>query len=169
MMIRLPRPSAATLYVTVAAYAFAALASTSNAFVVPSPPTSSVSTSTTSTTGTAASFESRSTSPAGWSVLYAEEGSSSSTDGTGASGASSPSDSVSSAAKTTDNNLPKENDILNSPAFLKRKLEVLQADIEKTQASLEEAEQRVVVAKEEWGPQLELLQKEVRCFVFLFP
>ena len=54
------------------------------------------------------------------------------------------------------------NDILNSPAFLKRKLEVLKSDIEKTEADLEAALERAEVAKEEWGPQLEDLQREVR-------
>jgi hypothetical protein len=53
------------------------------------------------------------------------------------------------------------NDILNSPAFLKRKLEVLKSDIEKTEADLEAALERAEVAKEEWGPQLEDLKREV--------
>jgi hypothetical protein len=52
-------------------------------------------------------------------------------------------------------------DILNSPAFLKRKLEVLKSDIEKIQADLEAALERAEIAKEEWGPQLEDLQREV--------
>eukprot|EP00529_Nitzschia_sp_RCC80_P029982 CAMPEP_0113451444 /NCGR_PEP_ID=MMETSP0014_2-20120614/6341_1 /TAXON_ID=2857 /ORGANISM="Nitzschia sp." /LENGTH=307 /DNA_ID=CAMNT_0000342799 /DNA_START=146 /DNA_END=1069 /DNA_ORIENTATION=+ /assembly_acc=CAM_ASM_000159 len=158
-MICRPQSAAASLAVaaTAAVYAFSTLASTSTAFVVP-PPSSSVSTTT---MGTAAVGLETCRSPL-WSVLYAEEqngggGGGGGTDGGGS--ASSPSDSVSSAA--TDN-LPANagSDILNSPAFLKRKLEVLKTDIEKTQASLEETEQRVVTAKEEWGPQLELLQTE---------
>jgi hypothetical protein len=52
-------------------------------------------------------------------------------------------------------------DILNSPAFLKRKLEVLKSDIEKTEANLEAALEQAEIAKEEWGPQLEDLQREV--------
>jgi chaperonin cofactor prefoldin len=52
-------------------------------------------------------------------------------------------------------------DILNSPAFLKRKLEVLNSDLEKTQADLEAALERLEIAKEEWGPQLEDLKREV--------
>ncbi|KAG7357894.1 heat shock protein GrpE [Nitzschia inconspicua] len=51
-------------------------------------------------------------------------------------------------------------DILNSPAFLKRKLEVLQSDLEKTETALDEALERAEIAKEEWGPQLEKLQME---------
>lgn len=52
-------------------------------------------------------------------------------------------------------------DILNSPAFLKRKLEVLKNDVEKIEADLEAALERAEIAKEEWGPQLEDLQREV--------
>jgi len=51
-------------------------------------------------------------------------------------------------------------DILSSPAFLKRKLEVLKSDIEKTEKDLAEALERVEVAKEEWAPQLEDLERE---------
>jgi len=53
------------------------------------------------------------------------------------------------------------NDILSSPAFLKRKLEVLQSDITTTEEDLEKSVERLEVAKEEWGPQLEALQNEV--------
>jgi len=52
------------------------------------------------------------------------------------------------------------NDILNSPAFLKRKLEVLESDIDAVEEDLIEAIERKKVAKEEWGPQLEALQRE---------
>jgi len=52
------------------------------------------------------------------------------------------------------------NDILSSPAFLKRKLEVLQSDITTTEEDLEKSVERLEVAKEEWGPQLEALQNE---------
>lgn len=52
-------------------------------------------------------------------------------------------------------------DILSSPAFLKRKLEVLETDIAKTEEDLVAATERKEVAKEEWGPQLEALQREV--------
>ena len=53
------------------------------------------------------------------------------------------------------------NDILNSPAFLKRKLEVLESDIAAAEGDLAAATERKEVAKEEWGPQLEALQREV--------
>lgn len=53
------------------------------------------------------------------------------------------------------------NDILNSPAFLKRKLEVLESDIATADEDLAAATERKEVAKEEWGPQLEALQREV--------
>lgn len=52
------------------------------------------------------------------------------------------------------------NDILNSPAFLKRKLEVLESDIATAEEDLAAATERKEVAKEEWGPQLEALQRE---------
>jgi len=51
-------------------------------------------------------------------------------------------------------------DILNSPAFLKRKLEVLESDIATADEDLAAATERKEVAKEEWGPQLEALQRE---------
>ena len=53
------------------------------------------------------------------------------------------------------------NDILSSPAFLKRKLEVLETDIATADEDLAAASERKAVAKEEWGPQLEALQREV--------
>ena len=52
-------------------------------------------------------------------------------------------------------------DILNSPAFLKRKLEVLQSDIAQVDADTEEARAQLEAGKAEWGPQLDELQKEV--------
>lgn len=51
-------------------------------------------------------------------------------------------------------------DILNSPEFLKRKLEVIKSDIAKAEAELEEAKQRLEEGKKEWGSQLDDLQKE---------
>jgi molecular chaperone GrpE len=56
------------------------------------------------------------------------------------------------------------NDILNSPAFLKRKLEVLESDIATAEEELAAATERKEVAKEEWGPQLEALQREVNVY-----
>ena len=52
-------------------------------------------------------------------------------------------------------------DILNSPAFLQRKLEVLESDIATAEEDLAAATERKEVAKEEWGPQLEALEREV--------
>ena len=52
-------------------------------------------------------------------------------------------------------------DILNSPAFLQRKLEVLKSDIEKVEQEIEEANKLVEEGKAEWGPQLDSLKTEV--------
>jgi hypothetical protein len=53
------------------------------------------------------------------------------------------------------------NDILSSPAFLKRKLEVLETDITNSEEELAKAMERLEVAKEEWGPQFDNLSREV--------
>jgi molecular chaperone GrpE len=53
-------------------------------------------------------------------------------------------------------------DILNSPAFLKRKLEVLQKDKDAVETALEDAKKRLEEGKAEWGTQLEDLQKEYK-------
>ena len=70
-------------------------------------------------------------------------------------------------------------DILSSPAFLKRKLEVLETDITNSEEELAKAMERLEVAKEEWGPQFDNLSREVStelkammclaCFLFLGP
>lgn len=52
-------------------------------------------------------------------------------------------------------------DILNSPAFLKRKIDVLKSDIAQIETDTEEAKKRVEEGRAEWGPQLEELQREV--------
>ena len=54
-----------------------------------------------------------------------------------------------------------ETDILNSPAFLKRKLDVLKSDIAAIDQEIEEARIRADAGKAEWGPQLEDLKREV--------
>lgn len=54
-----------------------------------------------------------------------------------------------------------EMDILSSPAFLKRKIEVLKSDIEATEKETEEAQARAEAGKAEWGPQLDSLRSEV--------
>jgi hypothetical protein len=52
-------------------------------------------------------------------------------------------------------------DILNSPAFLNRKVEVLQSDIAALEKELEEATAVASAAKEEWGAKFDMLNKEV--------
>lgn len=54
-----------------------------------------------------------------------------------------------------------ENDILNTPAFLQRKLEVLQTDFAKAEDALVAAQERLEQGKAEWGPQIADLQTEV--------
>ena len=61
-----------------------------------------------------------------------------------------------------------EMDILNSPAFLKRKIEVLKSDIEATEKEAEEARALAEAGKAEWGPQLDALRAEVSHLFFLF-
>ena len=53
-------------------------------------------------------------------------------------------------------------DILNSPAFLKRKLDVLKSDIAQVDEKIAEKNQALEVGKAEWASQLEDLQTEVR-------
>lgn len=53
------------------------------------------------------------------------------------------------------------NDILNSPAFLKRKLEVLQSDLAAVDEKISSANAVYEENKAEWGPQLDDLRKEV--------
>ncbi|GKY95078.1 hypothetical protein MPSEU_000471900 [Mayamaea pseudoterrestris] len=53
-------------------------------------------------------------------------------------------------------------DILTSPAFLTRKLEVLRKDAVAVETALEEAKARLQAGKDEWGPQLDELQKEYK-------
>eukprot|EP00523_Entomoneis_sp_CCMP467_P014846 CAMPEP_0168777044 /NCGR_PEP_ID=MMETSP0725-20121227/6353_1 /TAXON_ID=265536 /ORGANISM="Amphiprora sp., Strain CCMP467" /LENGTH=236 /DNA_ID=CAMNT_0008826749 /DNA_START=83 /DNA_END=793 /DNA_ORIENTATION=+ len=53
-------------------------------------------------------------------------------------------------------------DILSSPAFLRRKLEVLQSDIAKVEQDTEEARARLEAGRAEWGGQLDELQKEYK-------
>ena len=54
-----------------------------------------------------------------------------------------------------------ENDILNSPAFLKRKLDVLKSDIESVEGRISEANDVYEANKAEWGPQIDKLREEV--------
>ena len=52
-------------------------------------------------------------------------------------------------------------DILNSPAFLSRKIDVLKSDIAKAEEDIEAATALAEAGKAEWAPQLEDLQREV--------
>jgi len=58
--------------------------------------------------------------------------------------------------------LPSEEqtDILNSPAFLKRKVEVLQSDIAAMEKEIEEANAVYLAGKEEWGAKFDMVNKE---------
>jgi hypothetical protein len=52
-------------------------------------------------------------------------------------------------------------DILNSPAFLKRKLEVLNSDLAALEGEMGATSTILQENKAEWGPQLDALQNEV--------
>lgn len=58
--------------------------------------------------------------------------------------------------------LPSEDqsDILNSPAFLTRKLEVLKSDIAAMEKEIEEAQAVYEAGKAEWGSKFDMLNKE---------
>ncbi|CAJ1969320.1 unnamed protein product [Cylindrotheca closterium] len=53
-------------------------------------------------------------------------------------------------------------DILNSPEFLKRKLDVIKSDIAQAEADIAVAKEQVEAGKAEWGPQLEDLEREYK-------
>jgi molecular chaperone GrpE len=55
----------------------------------------------------------------------------------------------------------ENSDILSSPAFLKRKVDVLKSDIAAAEAEIEELKIAVEEGKAEWGDQLDQLQTEV--------
>ena len=52
-------------------------------------------------------------------------------------------------------------DILNSPAFLSRKIDVLKSDISAAEAEIEELTKTLDEGKAEWGDQLDKLREEV--------
>lgn len=81
-----------------------------------------------------------------------------------AAAAGDKSSSSSEAAATEELNLPTESatDILNSPAFLKRKLELLKTDLAKADEDLQAANVLLEQGKKEWGPQLDDLQREYK-------
>lgn len=58
--------------------------------------------------------------------------------------------------------LASPTDILNSPAFLKRKLEVIQSDVAKVEEQIVAAKQQLEEGKAEWGHQFDSLEVEVR-------
>lgn len=115
-----------------------------DAFLAPSPqnvPLSSI------------TFSSQSSSPqpimrqSTSSTLYAEEGTNED-----ASVDNEAEDAAPAAADATD--------ILNSPAFLQRKVEVLESDIAALEKEIEEANAVYLAGKEEWGPKFDFLNKE---------
>ena len=53
-----------------------------------------------------------------------------------------------------------DSDILNSPAFLKRKVDVLNSDLAKIDAQINTANAQLEEGKAEWGPELDRLQAE---------
>jgi molecular chaperone GrpE len=55
-------------------------------------------------------------------------------------------------------------DILNSPAFLKRKIDVLKSDIASVDEKIAEQNKVLEAGKEEWGSQLDSLQTEFQTF-----
>ena len=59
-------------------------------------------------------------------------------------------------------------DILNSPAFLSRKIDVLKSDIAKAEEDIEAATALAEAGKAEWAPQLEDLQREVSHSFFFY-
>lgn len=54
-------------------------------------------------------------------------------------------------------------DILNSPAFLQRKLDVIKSDIAKVEEQIAAAKAQLEDGKAEWGHQFEALEIEVSC------
>jgi hypothetical protein len=77
--------------------------------------------------------------------------------------------SESEAEEASNTEAPKPSaaagDILNSPAFLQRKLQVLQSDLEKLGKEYEEATEQLKVQKLEWQQPLDDLRQEVSRFV----
>lgn len=53
------------------------------------------------------------------------------------------------------------NDILNSPAFLQRKLDVIKSDITKAEEDIEAAKVQLEAGKAEWAQQFEGIEAEV--------
>ena len=79
------------------------------------------------------------------------------------SDATSEDDGQETTANEEPGSLPseEESDILNSPAFLTRKVEVLQSDIAAMEKEIEEANTVYLAAKEEWGAKFDRLNSDV--------
>lgn len=84
----------------------------------------------------------------------------------GAAGEQVPQEQETAQNNNNNSNDSSSTDILNSPAFLKRKVDVLKSDIAKVEEDIAAAKQRLEEGKAEWGGQLDDLQKEVS---WLFP
>ena len=83
-------------------------------------------------------------------------------DGAEADDSSSSDDDSSSETKASLLPSEEESDILSSPTFLKRKVEVLQSDIAALEKEIEEANAVAAKGKEEWAAKFDMLTKEVR-------
>ena len=83
-------------------------------------------------------------------------------DGAEADDSSSSDDDSSSESKASLLPSEEESDILSSPTFLKRKVEVLQSDIAALEKEIEEANAVAAKGKEEWAAKFDMLTKEVR-------
>ena len=83
-------------------------------------------------------------------------------DGAEADDSSSSDDDSSSETKASLLPSEEESDILSSPTFLKRKVEVLQSDIAALEKEIEEATAVAAKGKEEWAAKFDMLTKEVR-------
>jgi hypothetical protein len=95
-----------------------------------------------------------------WTLRSTAEGDDDST--AAEEGADETTKTSSEAAPTTSD----ATDILNSPAFLKRKVEVLQSDVAALEKELEEATALAASGKAEWGTKFDMLNKEVSTLYF---
>jgi flagellar motility protein MotE (MotC chaperone) len=66
------------------------------------------------------------------------------------------------AAEGADDSADGASDILNSPVFLQKKLDVIKSDLAKVDEKMAAEKTRLEEGKAEWGGQLDDLKKEVR-------